>query len=331
MNAVPPASSAPRAPEGRSGEPWRGETYYDVPPVRRSHWDWKVGTYIGLGGMAGAAQLVALLARGRDRDGALRRQAHWMGSLASAIGGVLLIADLKTPHRFANMLRIFRPTSAMSLGTWILSAFGLASAAGTLADLLGTRRLAKAAQLPAAAAGAGMSVYTAALLSSTSTPFWAAEPREMGARFGSAAFAAGTAALSLGARRRGDDALADRLDEVAMLAAAAGLLASGLSESRARAAGVQRPAGELARGLGAVAVAEALPLAGYAAGAAAPGARRELSQLSSLALVLGNIVMRNEIIHAGNASADRPRDAFRFAQPRNLPQAGAPRRFPRRG
>jgi formate-dependent nitrite reductase membrane component NrfD len=316
VNALPPVPD----------RPWRGETYYDVPPVRRSHWNWKVGTYIGLGGMAGATQLIALLARARDRTGALRRQAHWMGSLASAIGSLLLVIDLKTPHRFANMLRIVRPTSPMSLGTWILSAFGLASAAGTLAESLGARRLARAAQLPAAASGAGMSVYTAALLSATSTPFWAAEPRAMGARFGSAAFAAGAAALSIGARRRGEDALADRLDEVALLAAGAGLLASGLAESRTRAAGVQRPPVELARGLGAMALVEALPLAGYAASRVTPAARRELSLIASLALVVGNIVMRNEIIQAGNASADRPRDTFRLAQPRHLPQVVAPRR-----
>jgi hypothetical protein len=187
--------------------------------------------------------------------------------------------------------------------------------------------LARAAQMPAAASGAGMSVYTAALLSATSTPFWAAEPRVMGARFGSAAFAAGAAALSIGARRRGEDAVADRLDAVALLAAGVGLLASGLAESRARAAGVQRPPGEVARGLGTVALAEALPLAGYAAAAVTPAVHRELSLLSSLALVLGNIVMRNEIIRAGNASADRPHDTFRLAQPRHLPQAGAPRRL----
>ena len=175
MSAVPPA------PPGKPAGPWRGETYYGVPSVRRSHWGWKVGTYIGLGGMAGSAQIVALLARGRDRHGALRRQAHWLGSVASAVGAVLLVVDLKTPHRFANMLRIVRPTSPMSLGTWILSGFGLASAVGTVAELFGARRLARAAQVPAAIGGAGMSVYTAALLSATSTPLWAAEPRVMGA------------------------------------------------------------------------------------------------------------------------------------------------------
>ncbi|WP_431271815.1 NrfD/PsrC family molybdoenzyme membrane anchor subunit [Dankookia sp. P2] len=311
MNAVPPP------PVANPAGPWRGETYYNVPPVRRSHWNWKVGTYIGLGGMAGAAQMLALLARGRDPHGALRRQAHWLGGMVSAVGAALLVVDLKTPHRFANMLRILRPTSPMSLGTWILSGFGLASAVGSLAELFGARRLARAAQVPAAIGGAGMSVYTAALLSATSTPLWAAEPRVMGARFGSAAFSAGAAALSLGARRRGEDAMADRLDEVALLSAGVGLVASAIAEGRTVAAGVRRPALEWAESLGAIGLAEALPVAGYAAAVLAPGARRELSLAASLALIFGNIVMRNEIIRTGNASADRPRDTFRLAQPRD--------------
>ena len=223
------------------------------------------------------------------------------------------------------MLRIFRPNSPMSFGSWLLTGFGLASAParwarssppacpGGLAAV--ARRMAEAAQLPAAAAGVGMSVYTAALLSATSTPLWAAAPGLLGARFGAAAVAAGSAALSLGARRRGEAAMADRLDRVAALATGVGLVASGLAAGRTEQAGVRRPAGDAARGLGTIALAEALPLAGYAVAALAPGARREASLFASLAVVLGNVVLRTEIIRAGNASADRPGDNFRLAQP----------------
>jgi hypothetical protein len=215
----------------------------------------------------------------------------------------------------------------MSFGTYIVSAFGLASGIGALAELLASRlpgrwarararRVAEAAQLPAAVAGLGMSTYTAALLASTSTPSWMAAPRMLGARFGTAAFAAGAAALALGARRRGDEALARRLDDVAALATGAGLATSLLTEGEALARGVRVPVGEAALGLGSIALAEALPLLGYAMGRLAPGQAREASLAASLALVLGNVAMRNEIIRAGNASADQPGDTFRLAQPR---------------
>ncbi|MBV9612936.1 MAG: polysulfide reductase NrfD, partial [Acidobacteriaceae bacterium] len=40
----------------------------------------------------------------------------------------MLIHDLGRPERFLNMLRVFRITSPMSVGSWILTVFS--SAAG---------------------------------------------------------------------------------------------------------------------------------------------------------------------------------------------------------
>ena len=36
----------------------------------------------------------------------------------------LLIADLGRPERFHYMLRVVKPSSPMSVGTWILTAYG---------------------------------------------------------------------------------------------------------------------------------------------------------------------------------------------------------------
>jgi hypothetical protein len=43
---------------GRDGQ-YQGETYYGRPVVKRSHYGWLIATYLFVGGLAGAAQLIA--------------------------------------------------------------------------------------------------------------------------------------------------------------------------------------------------------------------------------------------------------------------------------
>jgi acetylornithine/succinyldiaminopimelate/putrescine aminotransferase len=50
---------------------------------------------------------------------------------------VLLVMDLGRSARFYNMLRIFKPRSPMSMGSWCLTVFGGLGAAAVGADLLG--------------------------------------------------------------------------------------------------------------------------------------------------------------------------------------------------
>ena len=126
-------------------------------------------------------------------------------SAGSVVGAALLIIDLHTPTRFYNMLRIFRPTSPMSIGSYVLTSFGALSALLAAAQLRrdlggepsGFDTLARAAQIPAAVTGAAMSTYTGALLAATSTPLWAALPKLLPAAFGASAMASAAAALSL--------------------------------------------------------------------------------------------------------------------------------------
>ena len=56
-------------------------------------------------------------------------------SAGSVVGAALLIIDLHTPTRFYNMLRIFRPTSPMSIGSYVLTSFGALSALLAAAQL----------------------------------------------------------------------------------------------------------------------------------------------------------------------------------------------------
>ncbi len=326
----------------RSG--YAGQNYYDQPPLKPSPWDWTVSGYIYLAGMAGAAQTLALvgqqLDRGRYRG--MVRNARYLASFNAVAGAVLLIIDLRTPHRWYNMMRIFRTTSPMSFGSYILTAFGGFSGLTAIGELLrgpgpagrAAEALADIAQFGAAATGAGASTYTASVLSATSTPYWAAAPAHLGLAFGSSSVAVGAAALSLGERSAGRHETARRLDDVAALATAAHFVISRTAESRRRERGIPgdlKASREGAALEGAeLVVAGLLPLAAYGINRFAGGRAPALSIIGSLVLIAGGFMLRHGTLKMGKRSAVHPRAQFRFAQPENLPPWERPGRNLRR-
>ena len=307
---------------------WRGETYYGRASLKPAPWKWYVSAYIGASGLAGGAQLLATCAWLADRHGTrpLVRNARILAATGAAAGAVLLIADLGTPARWYNMLRIFRATSPMSIGTYILSAFGAATGATIVAELpLGRAAAAFGAvgQIPAGIAGAGLGTYTASLLSATSAPGWAAAPRALAVEFATESVATAAAALAIGERLGGRKASADRLDTVAAIASVTHLAASAIGDRRARDKGVAavartRPGRN--RQLANMVVAGALPLAAHLA--YRRGGRRDptLPLIGAAAILAGGFLSRAATVRVGQRSAERPRDAFRFAQPANLPE-----------
>ena len=62
----------------------------------------------------------------------LSRTALYIGAVGDAISPALLISDLGRPERFLAMLRVLKPQSPMSMGSWILAAFSSATAAAAL-------------------------------------------------------------------------------------------------------------------------------------------------------------------------------------------------------
>ena len=183
---------------GRGGEQLvvpraRPDSYYGKPIIKEPPWGARdVGGYLFFGGLAGASSVLAGFAQAAGND----RQAK--ASKIAAVGaiglsGVALVADLGRPERFLNMLRVAKVTSPMSVGTWVISAFGGASAAAAACAVTG--RLPKAgaaATAGAAAIGPAVCTYTAALICNTAVPAWHEAHREMPYLFaGSAASAAG--------------------------------------------------------------------------------------------------------------------------------------------
>jgi formate-dependent nitrite reductase membrane component NrfD len=173
-------------------------TYYDRPVLKRPVWKWYIPAYFFAGGLAGASSVLALAARLRGNH-ALARRARLVSLLGIAVSPVFLIADLGRPERFYNMLRVAKPTSPMSMGTWLISVFGPASGAAAVSDLTGLfPGLGRLCEVVAALLGPLVATYTAVLTSDTAIPAWHEAWRELPFVFaGGSAASAGAAAVLL--------------------------------------------------------------------------------------------------------------------------------------
>jgi formate-dependent nitrite reductase membrane component NrfD len=142
------------------------------PFIHAPVWTWEVPAYFFLGGVATGSSFVAVAAdlAGDERAAAVARKV----TMAAIVPGApLLVLDLGRPARFLNMMRIFKPRSAMNLGAWCLLAFSTAGGAAVAADVLGRPRLAKLLGAKAALLGTYLGSYTGVLLANTAVPIWA--------------------------------------------------------------------------------------------------------------------------------------------------------------
>ncbi|MGI8800792.1 MAG: NrfD/PsrC family molybdoenzyme membrane anchor subunit [Solirubrobacteraceae bacterium] len=277
-----------------------GASYYGLPVLNAPVWaELDIAGYLFLGGLAGASSVLAAGAELSGRAG-LARPAK-LGALAAiSLSLVALIHDLGRPERFLNMLRVFKVTSPMSVGTWILSAYAPLAGLAAASEASGrTRRVGRAATLGAAALGPAVASYTAALVANTAVPVWHDGHRELPFVFvGSAATAA--AGLGLVAAPVAEAGPARRL---AVLGAAVELAASRLMEDRMGT--VAEPlregrAGALLR------ASRALTVIGAVAGAVAGRRSRAASVAAGGALLAGSACTRFGIFAAGMASAGDP-------------------------
>jgi DMSO reductase anchor subunit len=171
-------------------------SYHGQPVIKEPVWTWEIPCYLFTGGLGGASCGLAYLSELRGND-ELARRAWGAGLVAIGVSPMLLISDLGRPMRFLNMLRMFKVTSPMSVGSWILSASGATASVAAANTWLGLfPGLAAVARPAAALLGLPLSTYTAALLSNTAVPAWHDGRRMMPLVFGSGAgLSAGAAAL----------------------------------------------------------------------------------------------------------------------------------------
>ncbi len=154
--------------------------YYGLPMLKEPQWTWEVPLYFFVGGAAGAAAIIATVARLSDAEPELVRSARWVAAGGGAISSALLISDLGRPERFLNMLRVFKLQSAMNVGAWTLAAFSSFAGAAAFAnfvrdhfgDSLPVRLLEDASGVMASASGSVLSTYTGVLIGATAIPVW---------------------------------------------------------------------------------------------------------------------------------------------------------------
>jgi hypothetical protein len=168
-------------------------SYHGQPILKAPTWTWEIPCYFYAGGMAGASAGLAYLSELSGNE-VLARRAWAAAMLGIGVSPALLTSDLGRPLRFLNMLRMFKVTSPMSVGSWILTASGATTVLAAASTWTGRfPRAGKAARPAAAALGLPLSTYTAALLANTAVPVWHESRRSL-----PFVFAAG-AALSAGA------------------------------------------------------------------------------------------------------------------------------------
>jgi hypothetical protein len=160
------------------------------PPV----WTWEVPVYFYVGGLAGAAAGLSRLAEARGNT-ALAQRASFVAASGAAVSPALLISDLGRPERFLHMLRMFKVTSPMSMGSWVLAGFAPAAAAGA-ADYVVRLPGGRPARTVAAGLGLPLASYTAALVANTAVPAWHESRRILPFVFVSGAAASAGGALA---------------------------------------------------------------------------------------------------------------------------------------
>ncbi|MHB8671214.1 MAG: NrfD/PsrC family molybdoenzyme membrane anchor subunit [Acidimicrobiales bacterium] len=270
--------------------------------VRRPAWKWPIAAYLFTGGLAGGSAALAAGARcaGNHRlaRGALRAAA---GALVPSL--VFLVEDLGRPERFFNMLRVFRPTSPMNMGSWLLAGFAPAIGLATVSDATGRAlRVGRSAELVAGLAGLGVATYTAVLVADTAVPVWQAAGSELPFVFagGAAASAGALALLCTPADAAGP---APRL---ALLGAALELGSAAAMERRLGDLGRPYRGGGASRWARASRSMTATGAALVALGARRLAGRRIAAVPGSVLLLGGAAAERMAVFSAGLESADDP-------------------------
>jgi Polysulphide reductase, NrfD len=285
-------------------------SYYGRQILKTPAWEDKIAYYFFAGGLSGGC---ALLAAGADLTGrpALRRGTRLAGLAALGAGAYYLIADLGRPERFHHMLRVAKPTSPMSIGTWLLVGYGPALGLAAASEVVPARwrrtlpgRLVRGLGRPAGLAAAGMApgvaAYGAVLLAQTAVPAWNSGHAQMPFVF-TASAAASAGGLGMIVAPLGEAGPARRL---AVAGAAAELTASRVLEQRLGLVGETfrtGPAGTYLRRASALTAAGGL-------GAAVLGRRsRVAAAASGLALLAGGLFQRLGLLHAGIQSTQDPK------------------------
>ena len=182
--------------------------YYGQPVVKPPVWTWEIPIYFFIGGLSGMSAVIAsaaVLFHHVD----LARTAVWLAAIGVILSSILLIMDLGRPLLFINMLRVFKHQSAMSMGVWILTGFGVCVVPGLIAlelHVLHTftgemdqflRIAAVLLIFGSAFFGMLLATYTGVLIGATAIPAWFLHRLLLPIHFGTAGLGSAAGLLEL--------------------------------------------------------------------------------------------------------------------------------------
>ena len=279
--------------------------YYGVPLLKEPQWTWEIPVYFFVGGAAGSAAVIAAIAHWTGNEEEVAHDARWLAAGGSLLSSALLISDLGRPSRFVNMLRMFKPQSAMSMGAWTLAFFGPLSGAALLAHLVqhryrltSVRLIGNIAETLSAVFGLPFSNYTGVLMGATAIPVWNHNIKTLPVHFGMSGLASAVSILELAGN--------DRSRPLAWLGTFAAAMETyeGFDLEIKRDPRVNRPlkrgtSGWITRVGGVLSGPLAL---GLRVGAMATGSRR-LRRTAALSSIVGSLLTRIGWVAAGHASA----------------------------
>ncbi|HZC28282.1 MAG TPA: NrfD/PsrC family molybdoenzyme membrane anchor subunit, partial [Gaiellaceae bacterium] len=231
----------------------------------------------------------------------LARRALFIGAVTDVVSPALLVSDLGRPERALNMFRVFKVTSPMSVGSWVLLASGGASNTAAVLELVGKlKRVKAAAELVAALLGGPLATYTGTLIADTAIPVWHEARQELPWLFGASAAASAGAAATIAVP-------SDEAGPARRLTVGGSVAALALTQAMKRRLGFvgevyeKETAGKLAR------ISKACTATG-AALVAARGKRSRAAAVGGGVLVLaGELALRWSVFKAGFQSARDPR------------------------
>ncbi len=316
------------------GERWSGQAsnYYHIPLIKKAHWSWEIMLYFFLGGLAGGSYLASTLAHlfGSKEDAGLIRAGRYVSLVGIVISPILLIKDLGRPERFHHMLRVLKLRSAMSLGTWGLTTFGLLCgltagyqmAMDGLFDWFpGLSKMMKALPVKliesvGSVFGLFVASYTGVLLSSTAVPIWARARHILGPLFLtsglSTALASLSLILSLGRRNRQTLEKVERA-ELAVMTTELGLICALPVVLGSLAKPLLQGKTAVFFGAGTIGGGLLLPLlARLGWKLTKKPTPRGLNIGASLLVLAGGLILRYVWVVVGRASADDPQATHRY-------------------
>jgi len=208
---------------------------------------------------------------------------------------VCLVLDLGDPFRFHHMLRVWKPSSPMSLGTWSITAFAAPLTALAAMSIFrvgeGHEWIRRIVLIVGLVPALGTAVYKGVLFSTTAQPGWG-NARWLGGYLSSSALTLGAVQVLVLARAAGHPGVAEALRRASMVLLVVNLIALCLLAADLRAPLSRAHAPGTLAAIGAVALLAGtlVPLWLLAVGAPL--------QLASalLFMLLGAFVVRYEVV-----------------------------------